>query len=319
MATDDYDFPYPAIPNGWHGIAFSDEVAEGEVKPVRCLGRDLVLYRGEDAVVRVLDAHCPHLGAHLGHGGRVEGSDLVCPFHAWKWGPDGSCLEIPYARRIPAGARTRAWEVLERNGFVFAWYHAEGAKPDWEIEDIPESHDPDFRVVRRKDWPLFRSHPQEIAENGVDIPHFLSLHGWTAKSIDWRPDGPVYDMEYEIEEMPERWTQAEAEPYSLQSRTEGPSFTRTRFWGAYRGASAHCFTPVEPGKIRLMQLYYGHRSQTPEEDERWFQASDREWAADIPIWSHKRHLRRPLLAAGDGPVPVFRRWFNQFYSEPVEL
>ena len=43
----------------------------GEVKPVRMLGRDFVIYRGTDGAVRVLDAYCPHLGAHLGYGGKV--------------------------------------------------------------------------------------------------------------------------------------------------------------------------------------------------------------------------------------------------------
>ncbi|MCH2173455.1 Rieske 2Fe-2S domain-containing protein [Myxococcota bacterium] len=314
MTDEGYRFPYPPIPDGWHGIAFADQVSQGQVLPVRALGEDLVVYRDDQDEVHVLEAHCPHLGAHLGHGGKVEGSDLVCPFHGWRWAPDGHCAGIPYSKRIPTNARTRAWPCLERNGFVFVWTHAQGETPTWEIEDIPETHDPDFHVVARQDWPPFRSHPQEISENGVDLPHFKTLHGWTAKSIDWVTDGPVYDMVYEMEAMPERWTQTNAEPYSLQSRTEGPTFTRTRFWGAYRGVSAHCFTPVEPGWIRLMQLYYGHRSQTDEENERWFQASDREWAADIPIWNHKRHLSRPLLAEGDGPVPRFRRWYSQFYS-----
>ena len=41
------------------------------------------------------------------------------------------------------------------------------------------------------------------------------------------------------------------------------------------------------------------------------------WAADIPIWSNKKHLTRPLLIGDDGPVPQMRRWYRQFYSENV--
>jgi len=317
MLPDNDDFPQPPFPNGWHGVAFSDEVNTGESKPLRMLGRDFVLFRGEDRKARVLDAFCPHLGAHLGHGGQVRGNELECPFHAWRWSGEGRCTAIPYAKRIPPQARTRAWRVLERNGFIFVWYHADGAMPDWEIEEIPETRDAEFRIVYRKDWEPFRSHPQEISENGVDLPHFRTLHGWTAKSIDWKTDGPVYDMVYELEEMPERWSQENAEPYSLQSRTEGPTFTRTRFWGAYRGVSAHCFVPVEAGQLRLMQLYYGHVRHDEDESRRWFEASDREWAADIPIWSHKRHLLQPMLTGDDGPVPRMREWYSQFYSETV--
>ena len=308
-------FPYPAFPDGWHGIAFSDEVAVGDVKPIRMLGRDLVAFRGEDGVARVLDAFCPHLGAHLGHGGRVEGNDLECPFHGWRWSGDGRCAAIPYAKKIPPQARARAWRVLDRNGYLFVWLHANDEAPTWEIEDIPETHDPDYELLFKRDWEPFASHPQEIAENGVDLPHFRTVHGWSAKSIDWQTQGPIYTMAYELGEMPERWTQDDAEPYSLQSLTEGPTFTRTRFWGAYEGVSAHCFVPVEAGEVRLMQLYYGRKGQSAEESQRWFEASDREWAADIPIWGHKRHLTRPILTGDDGPVPEFRRWYAQFYSE----
>jgi hypothetical protein len=63
-----------------------------------------------------------------------------------------------------------------------------------------------------------------------------------------------------------------------------------------------------------MQLYYGHVRHSEEESRQWFEASDREWAADIPIWSHKKHLEKPMLIGDDGPVPRMRAWYSQFYS-----
>ena len=92
-------YPFPAYPNGWFRAAYSKELAVGEVKALRYLGRDLVLYRDEDGAPHVLDAFCPHLGAHLGHGGCLEDDKLVCPFHAWKFNTDGSIAEIPTRRR----------------------------------------------------------------------------------------------------------------------------------------------------------------------------------------------------------------------------
>ena len=66
------DWPFPHHPTGWFQIAWSDEVPPGGVHPVRCFDRDLVVYRGESTDVHVLDAHCPHMGAHLGYGGCAE-------------------------------------------------------------------------------------------------------------------------------------------------------------------------------------------------------------------------------------------------------
>src|SRR5437016_2540548 len=77
---------------------------------------------------RVMDAHCMHLGAHLGVGGRVENDCLRCPFHGWKFdGANGQCVEIPYGEmtHIPPKAHSRSYPTLERNHMIWAWHHAE--------------------------------------------------------------------------------------------------------------------------------------------------------------------------------------------------
>jgi hypothetical protein len=62
---------FPGYPRGWFVIQFSDELGRGDVKPLRYFGKDLVLFRTESGKPAILDAYCPHLGAHLGHGGKV--------------------------------------------------------------------------------------------------------------------------------------------------------------------------------------------------------------------------------------------------------
>src|SRR5262249_44680373 len=65
-------FPFPRYPDGWFQVAYADELAPGDVVPLRYFGRDLVLYRTQDGAPHVLDAHCPHMGAHLGYGGSAD-------------------------------------------------------------------------------------------------------------------------------------------------------------------------------------------------------------------------------------------------------
>ena len=65
-------FPFP-LPNGWFQVAYSDELAPGQVEPLRYFAQDLVLYRTEGGRAQLADAFCPHLGAHIGYGGRVSG------------------------------------------------------------------------------------------------------------------------------------------------------------------------------------------------------------------------------------------------------
>ena len=66
MADDGYRYPFPPYPTGWYLVAQSAEVGVGDVKPVQYFGRELVLFRTESGRAVLLDAHCPHMGAHLG-------------------------------------------------------------------------------------------------------------------------------------------------------------------------------------------------------------------------------------------------------------
>src|SRR5690606_36915397 len=85
----------PPIPWGWFVVGLSHELHPGDVRPVRYFDRDLVLWRTEAGEARVWDAHCPHLGAHLGYGGTVEGETLRCPFHHFRFDGQGRCVEVP--------------------------------------------------------------------------------------------------------------------------------------------------------------------------------------------------------------------------------
>ena len=121
-------FPFP-LPNGWYQVAYSDEVPVGEVKPLRYFATELVAFRGEDGEAHVLDAYCPHLGAHLGHGARVVGDRIRCPFHALEFAGSGRCARIPYAKRIPPRAEIRSWRVCEKNGMVLVHFDKQGRPP----------------------------------------------------------------------------------------------------------------------------------------------------------------------------------------------
>ena len=168
-------FPF-GIPFGWYPVAWSSDLAPGAIEKRRYFYRDLVLYRGEEGAAHVLGAYCPHLGAHLAVGGKVEGDTIRCPFHGWRFDGDGACVEIPYAKRKPANARTEALPCREQGGVVWAWYHPKGETPQFYPPAIPEFGAKDWTV----DWTPYEwtiaTHPQEVAENSVDWPHFHEVH-----------------------------------------------------------------------------------------------------------------------------------------------
>ena len=139
-------FPFDPFPRSWYLVAWSDELPPGAVLPLTYFGRELVLFRTAEAEGQgqgrgravVLDAYCPHLGAHLGHGGVVCGETLQCPFHGWRFDAAGQCVKVPHAGRVPPLAETRAWPVHETNGMILVYYDPEGAAPGWTVPEIPE-------------------------------------------------------------------------------------------------------------------------------------------------------------------------------------
>ena len=121
------------------------------------------------------DAFCPHLGAHLGHGGAVEGCELRCPFHGWKFDAEGANTDIPYSDRVNRKAQLRTYPVAERNGFVLVWYHPDDKPPSWDVEEMPDLHTGEFTGPIRTHH-VVNAGVQEMGENAVDSAHFRYVH-----------------------------------------------------------------------------------------------------------------------------------------------
>ena len=158
--------PRSPSPSAGSRSAWPDDVEVGEVVPSQYFGRHLVVWRDDDGVAHVKDAFCPHLGAHLGHGGigRRRASSM-CPFHGWRFDGEGANTLHPLQRAHQQEAKLRTYPTIERNGLVMVWYHPDGdVEPMWEIPELPEfdadptsspSGDPRLHGRRRRgrSWP----------------------------------------------------------------------------------------------------------------------------------------------------------------------
>ncbi len=307
------EFPFP-IPNGWFQVAYSDELAVGDVKPLRYFGKELVLARTEDGEARVFDAYCPHLGAHLGFGGKVEGDTIRCPFHAWRFDGAGRCVEVPYARRIPPKASIRAWPVREVNGGVMVWHDRGGADPGWEIPEVPELEDSGWTEPTRREWTV-RSCTQELAENTVDQAHFRYLHGTnTVAETELEMQGHVLHV---VSRSKVSTPRGEADGV-IDIRTHGFGFGTTRFSGVVDTLVVTTGTPIDDDHVHL-RLRFSIRRLADADATRGVGKAfvgeiERQFGQDIPIWENKTHLSRPLLCDGDGPIAELRKWARQFYG-----
>ncbi|MHB9879316.1 Rieske 2Fe-2S domain-containing protein [Pacificimonas sp. ICDLI1SI03] len=307
------------LPFGWYVVEYGEDLAVGEVKAIRYFGKELVLWRGEDGQARMLDAYCRHLGAHLGHGGRVEGNAVVCPFHAWAYDERGTVVDIPYSKSIPPQVKRpcmRTWPVVERNRLIWAWYHPEGADPMWEVETLPEATDPSWSEWQRREWHV-NVHIQDMAENGADTAHFRYTHG-TADFPDQKSefDGHVLRTLISAKMETPRGTVDGA----IRAVSVGPGQSWTRFTGISETLLIAAVTPVDIDMVHVRFNFSQPKEQAEGPGARVAAAIiadvNKQLEQDKRIWEHKIYEPRPILCQGDGEIDRWRRFYSQFYAEP---
>jgi phenylpropionate dioxygenase-like ring-hydroxylating dioxygenase large terminal subunit len=309
-------YPFPRNPNGWFQLAYSDEIPAGAVQRLQYFGQELVAFRGEDGRVHVLDAYCPHLGANLAIGGKVEGDTIRCPFHGWRFDGEGQCVEIPYAKRIPPKARAGAWPAIERNGMVLVWHHAEKQPPQWDVPEIPEVGHPDWTDLVRLRWRL-RTHNQEMAENAVDRAHFLFVHGTLeVPSCEAEAEGHVLRMV----QRSKMATPRGPIDGQIAATNYGFGYGTTRFTGIVETLLVSSVVPIDDDDVDVRFSFtvkkIGNADVTRGVGKALIADIKKQMGEDKPIWENKRFLPRPLLCDGDGPIPLFRKWCLQFYTWP---
>jgi len=319
----------PPYPKGWYAVGFSSELRAKQLKTSTYFGRELIAFRTEDGRPVMMDAYCPHMGAHMGRGGCVEGNTVVCPFHGFAFAPDGTCVSTPYGKRLPK-ATAPTLPVVERNGIVLAWFHPEGTPPEW---SIPELSPGPFGPLKTKTWPSLRSHPQETTENSVDFGHLSVVHGYRDVEVlqGLKTDGPYLNVKYAmtrdhfIPGLPPVRAEFEVHVHGL-----GYSFVDTYVEDqGLRGRHFVLPTPVDDQHIEL-RAAVAIDLPKPAQMSRALSLLPRPLARalvsevvirayagdisqDFEVWENKRYVDPPGLAEGDGPVGPYRQWCRQFY------
>jgi len=98
----------------WHPLLPSRQLGRRPLRRQLC-GEPLVLFRTASGQAAALAEVCPHRRMSLA-AGRVQGEQLVCAYHSWRFGPDGAvqCPLMP-----AAGLRQPAFQVREAQGLIW--------------------------------------------------------------------------------------------------------------------------------------------------------------------------------------------------------
>lgn len=306
----------PPIPNGWFALGWSRDLVPGDVRRVRAFDEELVLFRSRSGAPRLLDAYCAHLGAHLAEGGRVIGENLRCPFHGWHYDGAGVCVEIPYCKRIPARARVRGWNVVERNHMILAWHHAEGKPPSWQVPELSEFADADWTEPRTFEFEV-AVHMQDMAENNCDPAHFRFVHRnlqVPVSEVSYAEDGRLMRISSR-----HAWETAGGTfETTLERDAWGLGLVSVRTQGI-PGAGLLMFsstTPIDQEHSHSRWAFTVTRNLADVAGEEFIEALSSGVMQDMRIWKNKIHRARPVLCEEDRHLAEFRRWARQFYSDP---
>lgn len=325
--------PMP-IPFGWFQVAYSHELGTAESKPLRYFDTDLVMFRTEAGEVKVLDAYCPHMGAHLGYGIRdqsgggseVKGDSIVCPFHGWAYNGEGQCTDVPYANNLPPKVARREqvirpWRVRELNQCIFVWYHPDDIAPTFEPDTVPEAaaDNAAWGSLKIFEWDI-GTHMQEIGENAVDPAHFLYVHG--TQNIP-TPEVMQFDGVRRSGRLVSNMKTPRGEIQGIiDNASAGPGQATVRFSGICDTVLMANLTPVDREHSKA---FYAFIQKKVNGEEPVGGVADaivadirKQMEEDRIIWAHKRYYAKPMLCDNDGPFAKFRKWYGQFYAEPFE-
>ncbi len=322
---------------GWHCLGLSEQFRDGKPHAVHAFGTKLVVFLDGEDKLAVLDGYCRHLGGDLSQG-EIKDGNIACPFHDWRWGSNGRCAGIPYAKRVPLRARTRSWTTMEKNGQLFVWNDPENNPPPPEVEI------PTIDGVGSQDWSdwvwttmvIEGSNCREIIDNVSDMAHFFYIHYAFPTYFKNIFEGHVATQYMSSRGRPDMGSggagQYAGEENTLKSEASyfGPSYMINWLWNDFKGATVesvlvNCHYPIDTNSFVLQ---YGVMvKKMPGVDTEMANKIAGKFAKsfkvgfeqDVAIWQNKSRIENPLLCEEDGPVYQLRRWYEQFYVDVAEV
>ena len=180
----------PALRACRHPVAFSRDLGRAP-RAAQLLDEPLVLWRDTAGTARAFSDLCIHRGTALSLGS-VEGDEIVCPYHGWRYGPDGACTLIPQLEdptRIPKKARAKPFRCEERYGMV--WVALD--EPRWPLPEVPELESEEWRTVLCGPYE-WRCDASRQVENFTDFGHFPFVHPGLLGDPE-RPVVPRHEVE----------------------------------------------------------------------------------------------------------------------------
>jgi len=176
----------------WQPVYCAHEILPGHAVPIRVMGENFTLYRGEHGTPHLVGDRCAHRGTQLSVGW-IEGDSIRCFYHGWKYDASGQCVEQPAEpKSFAADMRIPSYPVQEYLGLIFAYLGAGDPPP---LNRFPKFEDSQ-NVIDAIRFDRICNYYNNI-ENSLDNTHVRFVHSRHRESVQDRAvtGDPVISVE----------------------------------------------------------------------------------------------------------------------------
>ena len=160
----------------WTPVFRSEDLERGRSRPIRILGEDFTLYRGDSGKAYVVAPRCAHRLTRL-HTGQIHGDKIACLYHGWQYDGTGQCTFQPGEdERFTRNTRIAAYPTEEYLGLIWS-YFGEGEAPP--MRRLPDFERPGLLTTALPEyWPCNFFNRIDNAPDGM---HVLFTHQESTK------------------------------------------------------------------------------------------------------------------------------------------
>ncbi len=183
------------LTNLWYMAALSRTLKPGAMRREMLCGEPVLLGRDKAGAAFALRDICPHRAAPLSAGRIVDGA-VECPYHGWRFKPDGVCSHIPSL--VPGQdfevtrIKLRSFPLREQDGLIWVYFAADPKSetaPVTEPPRIPLAAADGRALPRFVEAQMFPCEVDHAVVGLMDPAHGPFVHN----SWWWRRTGSIHE------------------------------------------------------------------------------------------------------------------------------
>jgi phenylpropionate dioxygenase-like ring-hydroxylating dioxygenase large terminal subunit len=182
------------LKNLWYMAALSASLAPGAMRREMLCAEPVLLGRTRQGKAFALRDICPHRAAPLS-AGRIREGEVECPYHGWRFKPDGQCAAIPSVlqdQNIEVNRiHVQSYPCREQDGLIWVYFSADQkseAAPILDPPKIPIRNGDGNAKPRFVEAQLFPCEADHAVVGLMDPAHGPFVHN----SWWWRTEGSMH-------------------------------------------------------------------------------------------------------------------------------